>query len=451
MASSKADDESSIAHYISVISGQWRGTKDKAEHDVETNKAGSNEDLHNAKPQIDDEVDAGSQPQDLEIVGTGVTQESDGDDSFYDCSPLEDETPERALRQSQSRASAADDEKLPNKAFERMSNSRCCGVCLKRFPRTCAVVVGVVLPLFVLILFSLAFGTALCEYEAPPEFHENDFKLARQYFANISTMAIVNLTMDLPRVCFTHYLSEANNTDGLQPLPVDPNITELIRPILTSFRSHSSDALPSLLVPDRYEAPFEFDPETIIINATEFYLYVTLCGQSGEDLMSDLLRQTIENSIEASEPLTFNWIRCFENADSGDRNYNGEGLDAKERSVEGQSVIYTDAWEQDREELFNEYYNQFLEDGVDPVIALANASIDAANDATGRHSCELNAPAAAWFWFTVQTTVRICLSLVDNIESLLSHRCSFYLHIYLRSVMEIHLLQLRRVGQWCTP
>ena len=63
---------------------------------------------------------------------------------------------------------------LPSKAYLKLLRWPVTGFCLSRFPRTSAVCVGVIVPLFALVLLSLGFGAKLCEYEAPAEIEANN-------------------------------------------------------------------------------------------------------------------------------------------------------------------------------------------------------------------------------------------------------------------------------------
>ncbi|KAL7577683.1 hypothetical protein ACA910_015194 [Epithemia clementina (nom. ined.)] len=365
-----------------------------------------------------DSGDVADQHKDFDNVANGGKRDShlkSDDDAFYDWTHLEgDEHHVVAEMNSGTNSEHKDVEKLPSKLYERMMKNRCCAFCLKRFPRTCAVWFGVVLPLWLLIIFSLWFGALMCNYEGPPEIDENNMKLSQTFFANISTSAVINFTMVLPRVCFTLYLVQGQNYTGDEPVSIaglETNVTDMISPFLLNMKSKYGVApLDSLLVPDQgnnypNEAPELFEPDGVNINVTDFYYFMSSCGESGKAIAVKLLALTIENAIQASESLTFNWIRCFEGANHGDSGFNSQDLSPQQRSASGQTEVFTSAWEEDRQQLYEQYFNQSINEGVNPVVAHVNATIDAALNATGKSVCEWNSPAAAWFWFTVQTTV----------------------------------------------
>ena len=392
--------ESSPVAGHSIGHGQWESSDMKFDSPF---KNSSQEDIEEHCPERSN----------TGIDKNGDMQDNNEEEPFYDCNPMDsvrsgdcDAAVTKATT-NQTDLLSDDDGKLPCRAYARLMRNPCCAPFLKRFPRTCAVLCGVVFPLWVLVFVSLGFGSILCEQEAPPEISNNDASLEQRYFTNFSSSLILNLTMVLPRVCTIAFLSKGNST--LESSETDA--AALLAPLLNYDLAKGHSVLPKLLLPhEGYDYPDSFptafDPETRVINSTELYLFMSECGESLQEAISSLLATTIRDSIKAANSLTFNWIRCYEGADGGTRDFNGGQLSAQERSMQGQSRVYVESWEEDRQSLYQDYYQAMIDSGVDPTTAWVNATTAAAKDATGGSVCVLNAPAAAWFWFTVQTTVR---------------------------------------------
>ena len=88
-----------------------------------------------------------------------------------------DNSPSLQMNAEQARGKGDGEEELPSKVYENLMRYPVGRCCLTRFPYTCAVLTGVIIPLFALILVSMGFGAKLCEYEAPNEISANNYAL----------------------------------------------------------------------------------------------------------------------------------------------------------------------------------------------------------------------------------------------------------------------------------
>jgi len=113
--------------------------------------------------------------------------------------------------------------------------------------------------------------------------------------------------------------------------------------------------------------------------------------------------------LGSSPSLTFNWIRCWNNTELGDPNPWKPTQNQINASAD-QSVFFWQEWENNYRLLLEQYIteNQCMElkgNSTEQSECLLDAAYEAVNDATGGLQCATNTGAAAWFWFTVMTTV----------------------------------------------
>lgn len=296
-----------------------------------------------------------------------------------------------------------DQDELPSRCYERCVSKKCCSFCITRFPKTCAVFVGILVPLFALTVLSGIFGGFLCELESPGEIDLNNERMASMFLAEAEADLILNMTTVLPRACYATYLYQLNETEFVA------DIEDVLRAIIRPVFVPSSNPLvgpvgPEVFIEENRDSLF--DPPSILINSTDLFIYMSDCGIAASEVIRDRLAETISNVAKtASQDLTFNWIRCFDGAEAGSIEFRGNELTAEQRSQSGQAQAYSQEWNEDREALFRLYFNQFLEDGESPVAAFVNASALSVEEATGGGTCAFNGPAGAWFWFVTQTTV----------------------------------------------
>jgi len=340
-------------------------------------------------------------------------EKKDDEPIFFEC---EDASSEILSDFHSARAEAAQE---PSRLYECLVKRPCCGQCLTRFPRTCAVFLGVVMPLISLTFVSLGFGAILADFEGPEEIKLNDQALEKFYVAQLQKEAVINLTMVLPRFCYAIYMEEQRN-ETIRNSSLESRVPDYLDSFLRIDSTHESPS-DSLLIPDAHGQFLEdnkeqFDMDNPPTNSTEFFQHMVDCGLQAGSITRELLEQYVPNTVDTDGDFTFNWIRCYEGsnettlAGSGKKSvksiFRGESLVPEQRSFEAQAKYYFDVWELDRQRLYQEYYNSFSQDtSLPPAEVRALASGEAARDASGGDACVLNVPAAAWFWFTVQTTV----------------------------------------------
>ena len=129
-----------------------------------------------------------------------------------------------------------------------------CGPCLLAWPRSCAVLIGVILPLVFLILLSLFFGSILAHVEAPNEVVQNNALVAAQNATDVASDLARRLAGWIPFICFELYLGNAS-------------IKNLEDFILEIYNSTDQAIQPDEFLTDR----------VVVVNTTDMYKFVRNC------------------------------------------------------------------------------------------------------------------------------------------------------------------------------
>jgi hypothetical protein len=261
----------------------------------------------------------------------------------------------------------------------------CCCRCLEsipvKYPRTFSVVFHIIIPLWFLIVIALGCGVFLAQYEAPLELDTNDIIVANRFIIeNFDLDVTLDKILNLPLQCFEEYLdaSESGST----------NFTLL--DLANNYRGNDDvvgvDATSGQLLD-------YFGQEL-----AEFRDHMADCSKEAQELVNVVLDFWNQTSLAtATQRLTFNWIRCWNETELGPvRTFSPSPLQVK--AAANQSSFYESSWKEDQGRLFREY----LEDDYISSLEAFNRSVA---EATGSDYCEENIGATAWFWFTVMTTV----------------------------------------------
>jgi len=222
--------------------------------------------------------------------------------------------------------------------------------------------------------------------EAPYEINDNDHVLENQYWAKQKSQAIQNATAFLPPLCFSLYLQNYNLTTIHQDLQV----------FLDLFRScpsacYTDEVVTELLAAETADADGLFRPEVIEqVNATHQYEFLRDCGVVGRQVVNAVFDSGEENVAAAANGLSFNWIRCYEDAPYQKRHQRdfrgGTNITKEQRTYDGQSTFYTRKWNEDRKAILEAQYQLLLDSGMNETEASQNASATAASEATGGKS-----------------------------------------------------------------
>jgi len=298
----------------------------------------------------------------------------------------------------------------------------CCCCCCKNFPerwpRTFALWVGVVLPLFVLIAVSCFFGYGLARLESPGEIIVNDDVIATRAGLALSSAFVTDLTKKLPHVCLSVYFSQ----NDLGSESADANATNATNAIDYRERLQLEKAVDLVFVKryvDQYidvdiedgDMPFE---EIELVNTTDLMNYMSRCGSNALKLVERYDSEDIVDTSLIGEGLSFNWMRCTIDTNSS-KTFKGffndffvfdPQNDTAYLHPEAQESFVVDQWRVQQKKLYTEYFEQFHNvEGMARLDARWQALQLSFEEATGHESCDMNWYAGAWFWFTIMTTI----------------------------------------------
>jgi hypothetical protein len=276
--------------------------------------------------------------------------------------------------------------------------------CLVHFPhawpRTCAFLFGVVLPLWILIFLGFGFGILLAQYESGTEIAGNDAILAARaqidYFS-ISTTKLLSVTL----VCLANWEREVllgeeeaaflggNNSMSSLILEGDGGGEET----LTFDTLENNDTLIELGQLDQDGDGF------VSINRTLLELSLDECTQSYIPQLEDFQESQVNNSL-AFESLSFNWNRCWDQEQFGTFIFYPTDAMKVASRPDAQEEYYQQEWVAMQQEL----YFTFLPPNASPEEQY-QAFLQSADEATGDDACHENTGGTAWFFFTIMTTV----------------------------------------------
>ena len=293
---------------------------------------------------------------------------------------------------------------------------------VSRWPRSCSLLLGVVLPLLSLILLSMLFGALLARLEAPDEVSGNNAIVASELERLAVFLATGNFSALVPRFCARLFL--INNTEG-------ETLQEQLFDLFNDYRNNNSNE--SLFQEDiNTNETAQMNETERVANAvdlaTDLVDHMIGCikasenvtdditdliwnSSKNEDLWQDALDAFLEDGTDADiavEQLSLTWIRCYPGANPNST-YAGAHPRADNSKIDdlhpiAQRRYFAKVWTADFVRLREERFTADDSDrNLDAREALANRM--ALQDASGKSGCEWNMPASAWFWFTVMTTV----------------------------------------------
>lgn len=254
----------------------------------------------------------------------------------------------------------------------------------ERYPRSCACIGGIILPLWLLVFVAFLGGKFLASFEAPQEFETNDAILAsRTTFlltkGGLSDM--IDKLLKLPQSCLYDYLKM------YKPEGTNTTLYEL-------FMGNSTYLDGELNLADL----------TILAQIPGLSAYMEECGFEAEIVINALLEIRNDTSVElASQSLTFNWIRCWNETLFGDRT-SLRATDELLAAAAQQDDYYVTVWNDNKQRLYDQYVEDYDGDNFTDFDRL-DLWQRAIAGATGSDGCGENVAGTAWFFFTVMTTI----------------------------------------------
>jgi hypothetical protein len=246
---------------------------------------------------------------------------------------------------------------------------------LLSWPRTCSLILGVILPLFVLIFIAVIVGIVLAIVEAPLEVGANNEVIATDIQTYDGLMLISAPLFSeqyafLPSVCLDLYLRKQSPS--------------LIEQYVLDVLQSEEKALKALNMTD----PFA-------MNQSSVGDYLEQCGEFAQPIVDRM--QTINETFFSvvGNAMTFNWIRCIPGA-KGLRTVAGmASLDMiPYMRYDAQKKYFIETWEKDRKRLYNIFYRELIAANMSSVNASTLALQKSIKEASGVDGCELNAPAS---------------------------------------------------------
>lgn len=301
---------------------------------------------------------------------------------------------------------------LPVEGPRRQNRRRNCCTCFSnRFPRLFAILFGIHIPLFVLVLLSCIFGYWIAHIEGPVEIQENDSRIASYTITTRKLQILSNLTSVSPKICFNLFLnnvtfetlmssplvdilyegveedetssttsSNMNATEDDDNTPID-----VLQQIKVRYESIADDTVPEI-----YNNSNALDP---ILNIIDLYNYLQLCGDKFRSFIYNETGLTIfprseegtSDAMTAQPALTFSWNRCTPYQFVDQPNY------MLSLHPANQTQYYIMAWHNDTIRLFNYYYNYYTTTwNVSTDIATSLAQQQSVAEATGQAACVVN-------------------------------------------------------------
>jgi hypothetical protein len=246
---------------------------------------------------------------------------------------------------------------------------------LLRWPRSSAIILGVVFPMFFLIMLSTLFGSILAVIEAPLEGQQNDNALAQSTTELSVIQAVINITSLIPELCLAMFLR------GTEIGALRENIKLYL---LVGPNATSSYLIGELLDPG----------VNITVNSREILLFMDECGEAAAPLVETMFRNSSSAFKDGSfDNLSFNWIRCYPGANGlGGGGSSPSSID--EFRYNSQYAWYTKLWRESQKEYYDAFLEQNLDANMSRTQAKARALSASIQQATGIDGCMLNAPAS---------------------------------------------------------
>ena len=267
-------------------------------------------------------------------------------------------------------------------------------------PRLFSIVFRIILPLWFIIGLSIVGGHFLAQFEAKNELDTNDLIMA--HFFTLEVLSLENISpvlLNLPVDCYKTFLEEVHIRG-----------TNVTLKNITFDSVHFSDWTLADLKSSKIDLEFgEIIWLDVFSNLLGYHKsYLEECVDKAEAVIHKMIQIRENASIElAGQELSFNnWNRCWNVSEEGSQ-YIFSPTRKQIRAAGTQDIFYEKSWKQDQQRLQEEYSEQQEGAGssLQGIVDNLSALVGSIKNATGRQDRVDNVPGAAWFWFTVMTTV----------------------------------------------
>lgn len=249
----------------------------------------------------------------------------------------------------------------------------------RKWPRTYALCVGIIIPLWVLVLLSLLAGKFLGELEYSGEIEANDDALRSRALLNSYTRTVRSMLEAIPTVC---YLLFKNN-----------NLLEMEEAFQKVLETEES----LLAYADKHKDIMRGDES---LNVTSFLEFMDACGQLAsnytERIEIDYFDGITADHHDTDRSMTFHWIRCVNRSSPTQFNriFVPTTRDVNEAHPSQQEAFYEEMWTKHQVELYDSYREQFIAENETVLMAGLKAFNLSIEEATAKETCAVNVPAA---------------------------------------------------------
>jgi len=282
------------------------------------------------------------------------------------------------------------------------------------WPRLFSLAFGVVCPVLLLIAISLFFGYFLSHYESLAEIENNNAIIGERAKIAAVSQFLGNVSSQVPRICLGIAVRNGTTADDF---PLEEEIKKELFEIYTrddtiGFNLSAFDDIRGI------------DVEEV----QNLFLFMRKCGDTVWKKTEDFTVSQYGFSGEIGDigeigGLSFNWIRCYAQADTEDDSHFNRLFGSYVRHPltnitqlrpDLQEAVVVEAWDLHQQELEEQYLEElmanvnFTDDNPmfdERVEARIEAYQKSVQDADGFGGCESNPDAGAWFWFTIMTTI----------------------------------------------
>jgi hypothetical protein len=284
----------------------------------------------------------------------------------------------------------------------------------RNYPRVHAICCGMILPLWFLILLSLLFGSFLAKLESPGEIESNNAYLRRQAIVG-NYLEIVGATIEkLPKICFGLFLLfQTNNQTYNNYTYTEEETTASAGADMFKFYLETGEERFAAL----YAANVLLLTTTYDLNVTEFGIFTLACGDSARQFTNGIQQRWTKEleSVSSQTSFSFHWNRCsaYDDEETTEERNKFRFMPSQAQIIASrpleQAKHYARIWQERQIELEAKYLEQLLKEEEEQQLGVVAARITAfemsLQDATAADKCNSNASGAAWFWFTIMTTV----------------------------------------------
>jgi hypothetical protein len=274
------------------------------------NKSAMSDEANKDHQREDEDEDEGEEEETVNVTVRSVRFHAEPDNN-NNCNTGSNYNSERSnnTEETSDRSSSATTAKPPREIKYSKWFLRC--------PRCWAVILGMLVPLWLLIGISFGFGYGLAKVESTPELERNDDILKEKAIAALRTSAFFNFTESLPSMCLEAKLTNQTIADVAYAklgefFEVDDAGIMMIAP-------GGGDSFPTTATTTTPRSSTT-DYTDMVFNYTDLVQFLQDCSDSAKTYVASMMESTTTAGSVLTQSLTFNWNRCPFELNSTDNN-----------------------------------------------------------------------------------------------------------------------------------